>query len=115
MRNHFCTSILYKDHLYGFDDAMLVCMEFRTGKVRWKQRGFGKGSLLLAGDQLIVLSENGKLALSEASPEAFQQKAAFQAITTSGPCWTLPVVAGGRLYLRGEEELVCFDVRKAKP
>ena len=112
MRNHFCTSILYKDHLYGFDDDMLACMEFRTGKVRWKQRGFGKGSLLLADDQLIVLSDRGKLALAAASPEAYQQKATFQAITASGPCWTLPVVHGGRLYLRGEEELICFDVRK---
>lgn len=112
MRNHFCTSILYKDHLYGFDNDMLACMEFRTGKMRWTQRGFGKGSLLLADDHLIVLSERGKLALSAASPEAFQEKAAFNAIATAGPCWTLPVVHKGHLYLRGEEELICFDVRK---
>src|SRR5262249_45752336 len=46
MRNHFSTCVLQGEYLFGFDDALLVCMEWRTGKIRWKQRGFDKGSLL---------------------------------------------------------------------
>src|SRR5262249_6041056 len=63
MRNHFSSSVYFKEHLYGFDDDRLVCVEFRTGKVRWKERGFKKGSLLIADGHLIVLGEYGELAV----------------------------------------------------
>lgn len=113
MRNHFATSILYKDHIYGFDDDLFACMDLRTGRPCWKQRGFGKGSVLMAGEHLIVLGDRGKLALVVPSGEKFEQKAAFQALpaTMAGPSWTVPVVANGRLYVRGDEELICYDVR----
>jgi outer membrane protein assembly factor BamB len=110
MRNHFSSSVLYRDHLYGFDDTMLVCMELRTGEVTWKERGFFKGSLLIADGRLIVLGEeNGKLALADATPEAYREKASFRA--AHGRCWTVPVLAGGRLYLRDQEHLICYEMR----
>jgi len=110
MRNHIATSVLHQEHLYGFDNAVLACMEFRTGKVRWKQRGFGKGSLLIAGGHLIILGENGKLALAEASPDEYREMASFQVLP--GQCWTLPALADGRLYVRDQQQVLCLDLRK---
>jgi outer membrane protein assembly factor BamB len=110
MRNHFSTCVLHRDHLYGFDDAFLVCMELRSGKVRWKQRGFQKGSVLVAGEYLLVLGENGRLALAEPSPEAFREKAACT--ISESRCWALPVLVQGRLYVRDQENIRCLDLRQ---
>jgi outer membrane protein assembly factor BamB len=110
MRNHFSSCVLYKDHLYGFDDAALVCMDFRTGKTLWKERGFQKGSLLVAGGHLIILGEKGRLALAAATPEQYQEQAAFN--VSRRQCWTVPVLADGKLYVRDEQEIVCLDLKK---
>ena len=61
LRTRFSTSVLVNEHLYGFDETWLVCMEFRTGKIRWKKRGFNEGQLMAADGQLFVLGEQGKL------------------------------------------------------
>jgi outer membrane protein assembly factor BamB len=109
MRNHFSTSVYYKEHLYGFDDATLVCMNFRTGKILWKKKDFKKGSLLVADGKLIILGESGTLALAEATPDGYQELASFPFSTKK--CWTVPVLANGRLYVRDEEKIVCYDLR----
>jgi outer membrane protein assembly factor BamB len=111
MRNHFSTSVRYKDHLFGFDDITLVCMNFVTGKVAWKESGFDKGSVLLVGDQLIVYGANGRLALAEANSLEYVERARFKFSEQGHSCWSVPVVANGRLYVRDQERLVCFDVR----
>lgn len=110
MRNHFSTCVYHEDHLYGFNEAMLTCMNFRTGEVAWTRRGYGKGALLLAEGHLVVLGDNGKLALAEATPRTFHTKASVRVFKDR--CWTVPVLVGGRLYLRGARELVCLDVKK---
>ncbi len=110
MRNHFSSSVLYKGHLYGFDESKLICMDFRTGDVLWKEGGFKKGSLMVAGGNLIVLGENGKLAVAKASPEGFKRTSQFQA--SRQKCWTVPVLADGKLYVRDETDLICLDVRR---
>ncbi|MCI0464865.1 MAG: PQQ-like beta-propeller repeat protein [Gemmataceae bacterium] len=110
MANHFSTCVLVGEHLYGFHDSLLTCMEFRTGKVRWKERGFDKGSLLVAEGLLIILGEQGKLALADASPEGYRERSSFT--VAQGRCWTVPVLAQGRLYVRDETRVVCFDLRK---
>jgi outer membrane protein assembly factor BamB len=109
MRNHFSTSVYYQEHLYGFDDATLVCMNFRTGKILWKQKDFKKGSLLIADGKLIILGESGTLALAEATPTAYVKISSFQ--FSRGKCWTVPVLANGRLYVRDEEKIVCLDLK----
>jgi outer membrane protein assembly factor BamB len=109
MKNHFSSSVAFEEHLYGFDDAMLTCMEFRTGKVAWKQRGFDKGSLLIADGHLFVLGEQGKVAIAPATPEGFHEKASFA--FSADKCWTMPIVAGGLLYLRDEKQVACYDLR----
>jgi outer membrane protein assembly factor BamB len=109
MRNHFSTSVYYQEHLYGFDDATLVCMNFRTGKVLWKEKDFKKGSLLIADGKLIILGESGTLALAEATPAAYKKLSSFR--FSRGKCWTVPVLSNGRLYVRDEEKIVCYDLR----
>jgi outer membrane protein assembly factor BamB len=114
MRNHFSSSVRHKDHLYGFDDTNLVCMDFRTGEVTWKQRDFDKGSVLLVGDQLIVYGANGLLALADANPEEYVERSRFEFSKQGRQCWSAPVVANGRLYVRDQERLVCFDVKASR-
>jgi outer membrane protein assembly factor BamB len=110
MCTHFSTCVRQGDYLYGFHEKQLRCLELRTGKVRWKQRGFDKGSLLIADGKLIILGEEGKLALAEATPEGYRERSSFQLFESRS--WTVPVLAGGRLYVRDESQVVCLDLRK---
>ncbi|HEY3175628.1 MAG TPA: PQQ-binding-like beta-propeller repeat protein [Candidatus Polarisedimenticolia bacterium] len=109
MKNHFNSSVLVGDHIYGFDNASLKCISAASGEQRWVHRGFGKGSLIAADGLLIVLSDQGVLALAEASPEAYLEHGRLQALT--GKTWTAPTLAGGRLYLRDQDEIVSLDLR----
>lgn len=110
MRNHFSSSVRLGEQIYGFDDSYLTCLDLLTGKVRWRQGGFGKGSLTIADGRLIILGESGWLAVAEATPEAYRETASCQ--FSQGRCWTVPVIANGRLYLRDEKRIVCYDLRK---
>ncbi|MBI3410717.1 MAG: PQQ-binding-like beta-propeller repeat protein [Planctomycetes bacterium] len=110
MRTHFSTCVRYQDCLFGFDDTTLICMEFRTGKVLWDQRDFGKGSLLVADGNLVILGETGLVALAEATPAGYREISRFT--FSEGRCWSVPVVANGRMYIRDEEKVVCYDVRR---
>lgn len=106
MTNHRSTSVLYEGHLYGFDDARLTCMELATGEVRWQTRGFRKGSLIVADGHLIILGENGKLALAEATPAEYRERVSLR--VSPNRCWTAPVVADGKLYVRDQQQIVCL-------
>jgi outer membrane protein assembly factor BamB len=107
MKNQFSSSVLYNGILYGFDNATFKALDAATGNERWKQRGLGHGSLILADGHLIVLSDRGKLTLLEATPEEYRERGSFQAL--EGKCWTAPSLANGRLYLRNQQQLVALD------
>ncbi len=109
MQNHFNSSIHHEGFLYGFDDSIFKCIAADTGEEQWKTRGYGKGSLMFADGHLIVLSDDGKLALVEANPTTHVEVARAQVL--SGRCWTSPSLARGLLYLRSLEEIVCLDMR----
>lgn len=115
MRNHFNSCVLWEEHIYGFDGqggggGQLTCLDYKTGQKKWSQKGMGTGSLMLANGKLIILSESGKLVIAEASPERFKELASAQIL--SGKCWTVPVLANGRIYARNANgRLVCIDVR----
>ena len=109
MRSDVNTSLLLDDHIYGFDRGTLKSLDATTGGVKWKARGFGRGSLIAADGTLIVLGESGNLALVDATPDAFVQRAIAQVM--AGRNWTTPSLAGGRLYLRNHEELVCINIK----
>jgi len=114
MRNQVNSSVLWKGHIYGFDDQVggrgkLTCLNFETGEVKWSQKGMGTGSLMLADGKLIILSETGKLIIALASPEGFRELSSAQILT--GKCWTMPVLANGRIYARNANgHLVCVDL-----
>ena len=112
MKNHHSSSILVGDVLYGYSGAILTALRFDTGEVLWKNRGVGKGSLVYAEGHLYCFSENGVVGLVEASPEAYREKGRFSIPQGSLPSWTHPVVSDGRLYLRDQDDLYCFDIRE---
>ncbi len=118
MRNHFNNSILYDEHLFGFDgDAhlgrlvTLRCMDFATGKLAWQQRDLGCGSLLIVDDKLLVLTEAGELVLAKASLDSYVELTRSPFL--EGRCWTVPVLANGLVYGRNAEgKLVCVALPK---
>jgi outer membrane protein assembly factor BamB len=111
MRNHFASSVRWGEHIYGFDRMDLVCMSVRTGDIVWRENGarsFRKGSLLIAAGHLIVLGEDGTLVLAEATPAGYVPRASFQ--VAPNKFWTVPALAGRKLYIRNESQIVCLDV-----
>jgi outer membrane protein assembly factor BamB len=115
MSNHYSTSVLKDGYLYGFDGRQefgqtLRCVELATGKVMWDVDGFGAGTLLLAGETLVITRESGELALATASPRAFRFNARAQLI--KGVVRAYPALANGRYYVRNERELAAFDLTK---
>jgi outer membrane protein assembly factor BamB len=114
MSNHFGTCVLIGGHLYGVTGntgkGSLKCLEFATGKEKWSQKT-GFGAWTAAGDKLIVLTERGQLLVAKADPGGYQEIARCTAMKTSGKCWTMPVLAGGKIYCRDSKgQLVCLDV-----
>ncbi len=145
--SHFGSPVRVGDHVYGFNETKLVCLNLRTGKEIWGKNGFKKGSLLAVHDTLdrptlgasaigllgsplgggpalasaallsardgylLILGEEGKLALMKATPDE-------AAIVVEAPrlmgrrCWTMPVLADGRLLLRDEDKILCLDLRQ---
>ncbi len=109
MRNHFNSSLLIGDAIYGFDNATLKCLDLETGDVKWAKRGFGKGSLIGVGEHLLVLSVKGDLMMVEANPDAYHELGSYRAL--EGKSWTAPSYAGGRVYLRNLTQMACLDLR----
>ncbi|PYR46358.1 MAG: hypothetical protein DMF89_22055, partial [Acidobacteria bacterium] len=109
MKNKFTSSVLHQGYIYGLDEAILACLEAATGELKWKAGRYGYGQVLLAGDHLIVLAENGDVALVRATPDRHEELARFSAI--SGKTWNHPAVAGGRLLVRNLREMAAFDLR----
>ena len=114
MKNHHSSSVLIGDTLYGFSSAVLTAMRFDNGEVIWKDRSVGKGSLVFADGHLYCFSEKGVVGLVEATPNGYQEKGRFSIPQESLPTWSHPVVAGGRLYLRDQDNLYAFDVKEKK-
>ncbi|MHC5061843.1 MAG: PQQ-binding-like beta-propeller repeat protein [Planctomycetota bacterium] len=111
MRSHMSGPVLYKGYLYGFDDDKIACLEFNTGDVQWTDKSTGKGSLMLADGKLIVISEEGNLMIAKASPKEFKVISEAR-VLRGGTCWTMPVLANGRIYVRNSKgDVACVDVK----
>ena len=110
MRNHYNSCVLWQDCIYGLDDdGELRCLDARTGRVKWSERGPGKGGLILVDGKLIIQGAGGELFIAEASPDGYKEFARGRVL--SGTCWTSPVLANGRIYCRNSTgEVVCVDV-----
>jgi outer membrane protein assembly factor BamB len=109
MRNHMNSSVFWQGYFYGIDDKQLACIDCDTGEVKWTDESTGKGSLMMADGKLIVLSEKGELMIAEASPDAFKPLCSAKILPKR--CWTVPVLANGKIYARDEMgNAVCVDV-----
>ena len=109
MKNKFTSSVLLNGYIYGLDEAILACIDAATGDLKWKGGRYGYGQVLLAGDHLIVLTEDGDLVLVKATPERHVEVATFPAI--DGKTWNHPMIADGRLLVRNLQEMAAFDIR----
>jgi outer membrane protein assembly factor BamB len=115
LKNHHGGMVLVGDHVYGTGLASLLCVDFRTGQVVWQDRCVGKGSVSCAGGRLYVRGEDGEVALVEATPAGYRERGRFaQPDRSSQKAWPYPVVAGGRLYLRDWDAVLCFDIKARK-
>ena len=110
MKNRFASSVLHEGHIYGLDEAILACIDASTGELKWKDGRYGYGQLVLANGHLIVLTEDGDLALVRAAPAAYQEVVRFSAL--SGKTWNVPAIADGILLVRNLQEMAAYDLRK---
>jgi outer membrane protein assembly factor BamB len=110
MKNKFTSSVLHDGFIYGLDEAILACVNASTGDLQWKGGRYGYGQLVLSSGHLIVLAEDGDLALVKATPASHQEVVRFPAI--EGKTWNHPALADGRLFVRNGNEMAAFDLRR---
>ena len=111
--------VLVGDYVYGDTDSdgKPYCAELMTGDIKWNnQRGSGTGSavVIAGGDRLYIRFESGKMVLAEASPEAYKEVSSFQIPGTGNgerPSWSHPVILEGKLYLREQDKILCYNIR----
>jgi outer membrane protein assembly factor BamB len=110
MNNKFTSPVLHDGFIYGLDEAILSCIDAATGDLKWKGGRYGYGQVMLASGHLIVLTEDGELALVRADPASHQELARFPAI--EGKTWNHPAMSDGILLIRNIEEMAAFDLRR---
>ena len=112
MQNHHGGVVLVNGYLFGFNNNILTCLEFATGKMMWRDRSVGKGSVTYADGNLYILGEDNMVGLAEATPAGYREKGRFSIADQGLPSWSHPVVSGGRLYIRNQGTLASYDVRQ---
>lgn len=112
------TPVCKDGYLYGmisfkkFGSGPLKCVDLKTGTVKWEQPGFGAGNVILAGNTLVALSDDGQVVLIEATPAAYKELARTKAV--EGKCWSTPALSNGKLYVRSTKEGACLDLASVK-
>jgi outer membrane protein assembly factor BamB len=109
MKNRQSSSVLHDGFIYGLDEGILACLDAATGDLKWKGGRYGHGQLLLAGDHLVVITEEGELVLVAATPEKLREVARVPAL--EGETWNVPAFADGILLVRNTGEMAAFDLR----
>jgi outer membrane protein assembly factor BamB len=109
MKNQFASSVLHDGFIYGLDESILACVDAGTGELKWKGGRYGYGQIILASGHVIVLTENGELALVRAAPDRHQEVARFPVI--DGRSWNHPAMSDGILLVRNATEMAAFDLR----
>lgn len=113
LKPYFNDFVVHGNHAYGFDGRILACIDLRDGSRVWKGGRYGNGQLVLLPEQnlLLVLSEKGEVALVNATPDGYTERASWKAI--EGKTWNHPVLAGDVLLVRNAEEMAGFRVAPA--
>ena len=109
MKNKFNPSVLVDDVVYGLDEGILAAIDVRNGERLWKKGRYRYGQLIYASAHLIIVSEQGDLALVEANPEEYREVVRFESIP--GKTWNVPALADGILLVRNQTEMVAYDLR----
>src|SRR5205823_1411013 len=119
-QNHHGGMVLVGDYLYfgsGHNQGQPACVEFKTGEIKWKESkgaagGSGSAAVVYADGMLYFRYENAQVVLIEANPEGLKVAGSFKIPAASRqPSWQHPVIANGRLYLRDQDQLHCFNVK----
>lgn len=115
LKNQFNSSVLIDGYLYGIDGdqnsrCSLKCVKLDDGKVAWEEKSVGFGSLIAADGRLIILTDKGELVIAKASSTGFEEITRAQVL--SGRCWSSPVLANGRLYVRNAPgKVLCLEAK----
>ena len=120
MKNHHGGVIKVGEHLYGYSDGVgWACQDFKTGKLIWNEKkALGKGAIAYADNRLYCQGEgDGRLILIDASPTGWKTHGEFtispqtKKRNPKGRIWTHPVICDGKLYLRDQEYILCYDIK----
>ena len=112
MSNKFNSCVLWKGYLYGYDEKDFKCLELASGREKWCVKRLGIGGQMLADGKLIVMSEQGKLIVAEASEKEFKPLASAQVLGGKKRCWSTPTLSNGRIYVRDAGgNVACVDVK----
>ena len=109
MKSKFSNPVYFDGYVYGLDDRRLVCLDATSGKKQWKEKDYGHGQLLLAGDKLVILAETGEVAVVAADPKAFHELGKFQALKGE-KTWNYPAMVGKLIFVRNHEEMACYEL-----
>jgi outer membrane protein assembly factor BamB len=113
MKNQHGGMVLVDGYIYGSDEGLLTCLEFKTGKVKWADRQPGKGSIAYADGHLYYRNEGGPIILARADPNEYVERGRFDQPNRSDQnAWPHPVIANGKLYIRDQDLLLCYNVKK---
>lgn len=113
LANHWSTPVVKDGHMYGmfqfkkYGVGPIKCVELATGTIKWAQDGFGPGHVVLAGGDVVALSDAGELVRMAASPAGYKELSRQKVL--EGKCWTTPAVVGGRVFVRSTKEAACLE------
>jgi outer membrane protein assembly factor BamB len=111
---HWMTAVAHEGYLYGcyghgdYGNAAFKCIDIRTGKVMWQQRGFGHGQVIMAGNRLLATTDGGKLVLIEPTPSGYRELKSAKVI--DGKVWASPAYSDGQILLRSTTKGVCLEL-----
>lgn len=113
MANHHGGVVRVGDHVYGSNGNRLSCIELATGKVLWNEPSAGKGAIVVVGDKIILRTERGPVSMVKATPKAYEELGRFeQPDRTRSRAWSHPVVSHGVLYLKDQDTLYAYNLKK---
>jgi outer membrane protein assembly factor BamB len=113
LKSKFANIIVNGDYIYGLDDGIFVCLDLASGARQWKRGRYGHGQLILVGDLLLVMAENGDLILLEPTAEQHRELTRFAVL--DGKTWNPPALAGEYLLVRNDKEAACYRLPIGPP